>query len=174
MTKTAKATSISIPFELEAVCKKFCQDYHLNFSDFTRKAILSYLSLTEEEWFEGFKLYGRLREIDEYIVIARHCRDAMIYDGIGLEEIRDRRVEGKDQYRFKGRYNKQSIGDNKLSKGQIKDPTIRRIYDDYSKIIWDHNQERIKIMENPIFKNWLTSTLHTPKNYANEQSLLEP
>ena len=169
MTKTAKATSISMSFELETVCKKFCTDYHLKFSDLVRKALLNYLSSTDQEWLEGFKLYGQLRVIDDCILIARHCRDSMIYDGIGLEEIRDLRVEGKNQYRFLARYNKNANLSNKISKGQIKDENLRRIYDDYSKIVWEYNQERIKIMENPDFKKWLTSTLQSLKNYSNEQ-----
>jgi hypothetical protein len=92
----------------------------------------------------------------------------MIYDGIGLQEIRDLRVEGKTEYRFKARY-RGGIGSSKLSKGQIKDENQRRIYDEYSQIVWDYNQERIKIMENPVFKSWLTNTLHSLRNYSNEQ-----
>lgn len=169
MTKTAKAVSVSMPFELETVCKRFCTDYHLKFSDLVGKALLNYLSSTDQEWVEGFRLYGKLRVIDDYILIARHCRDSMIYDGIGLEEIRDLRVEGINQYRFKARYSKHANLSHKIIKGQIKDEKMRRIYDEYSQIILNHNQERIKIMENPIFKKWLISTSQSSNNYSNEQ-----
>jgi hypothetical protein len=165
VTKKAKPCSVSISLELEIISKKFCEDYHLkSFSELVRKSLLNYLSAKDSEWTEGFKLYGRLNEIKDTIEIIRNNRDSMIYDGSGLEEIIVLRVEGTNEYACKP-----AFGFNKFKRGQIKNEEERQIYERYSKIIIAYNEERKKILQNPVYINWLNYTLKRIREYPNKQ-----